>query len=184
MNINFCTTIETRAIIDRYREVEACAEACRACRNYGRIWACPPFDFDPFDRIGHFGFATVFARKVILPDRLPLADLADHIRDIKHECERRLLELERLNSGYACILAGHCDKCDPLPCSRTEGRPCRHPDSARPSLEAFGFNLGKLIHDLFGLDFAWGTDGFAPPYIILVTALFHDSPQPVFPDND
>ena len=31
--------------LDKYVDVPAFLEACKACPNYGRIWSCPPYDF-------------------------------------------------------------------------------------------------------------------------------------------
>lgn len=105
------------------------------------------------------------------------------MRPHKEDILRRMLALERANAGLACVLAGECDLCRPLPCTRAEGHVCRHPDITRPSLEAYGFNLQSTISDLFGLDFAWGAEGLAPPFLILVTALFHDSEKLIAPDH-
>ena len=180
---NFQSTLPLEQYVSGHHAPRQCAEACRQCRNFNRIWACPPFDYDPLDRLRPYSYVTVFARKVELPSRTPLSGLSGILRPVKKGIMDRMLDLEKENDGFACILAGECDLCAPQSCTRAEGRVCRHPDITRPSLEAFGFNLRSTISDLFGLDFAWGTDGFAPPYLILVTALFHNSPKILSPDN-
>ena len=35
--------------LDKYVDVPAFLEACKACPNYGRIWSCPPYDFQVSD---------------------------------------------------------------------------------------------------------------------------------------
>lgn len=53
--------------------------------------------------------------------------------------------------------------------------PCLHPDKVRPSLEAFGFDIGRTLSELFGIRLLWGKDGILPEYLMLVSGLFHNS---------
>jgi predicted metal-binding protein len=47
------------------------------------------------------------------------------------------------------LIGGTCLLCET--CGAKTGEPCRHPDKARPSLEAIGIDVLKLLKDL-GLD--------------------------------
>ena len=54
---------------------------------------------------------------------------------------RRRLEDERfVRSLFLC--AGGCRICEV--CAKKTGEPCRHPELAMPSLEAYGVNVSKL----------------------------------------
>lgn len=169
--MNFEKTILTSELIDQYLALNKCMQACLACKNYNTIWACPPFDFDPLQKIRKHKYASILARRIDLPGNLPLADAASFIEPAKQEIERELLDREKRLGGFSCGLGGGCKLCSP--CLRTLGAPCAHPDKVRPELEAFGFDIAPIIASLFGLEFAWGKDGLAPPYLLLVTAHFH-----------
>ena len=34
--------------LKNYVNVEEFIQYCRECPNYGNVWSCPPYDFDPF----------------------------------------------------------------------------------------------------------------------------------------
>ncbi len=48
------------------------------------------------------------------------------------------------------------------------------PDLVRPALEAFGFDIGKTVRELFGYELQWDNGGDSPWRLTLVGALFHD----------
>lgn len=173
------STLTVDRLITEHHAPEMCLEACRHCENYGTVWACPPFGFNPLDRIRPYSFATIFATKVQIPPDTELIKLPIVLRELRKHAREKMLAIEEANQGLVCILAGQCDYCYPEKCTRSEGKACRYKEYIRPSLEAFGFNLESIIRDLFGLRFTWSTDNIAPPYLILVTALFHNNAEPV-----
>ena len=59
------------------------------------------------------------------------------------------------------------------PCARIDGKPCRHPDKVRPSLEAFGFDISKTAKDLLGLEIKWSKGDLIPEYLTLVGGIFY-----------
>ena len=54
---------------------------------------------------------------------------------------------------------------------RREGRPCRHPESIRPSLEAMGFDIARTAADIFNTPLQWSRNGQLPKYLTLISAL-------------
>jgi predicted metal-binding protein len=86
---------------------------------------------------------------------------------------RQLFEAEKVLDGFACGFVGKCIYCSKT-CARIEGKPCRHPDKVRPSLEAFGFDLMKTSEELLGIKMKWGHDGMMPEYLTLVCGVFYD----------
>ena len=156
------------------------ATACKACRNYGKTWVCPPFDYNPEEKLKDYKKVMFFADVIDLPQGTLLNEVQAMIAPYKKEIRRRMLDMEKMTGGHSCILAGKCDDCEPLSCARLEGNKCRHPELSRPSLEAYGFNLSTLIDELFGLSFTWSNNEFAPSTLILVTAHFYSGSY-VFP---
>ncbi len=162
-----------------YRDEQKFMEYCRQCPNYARLWSCPPFD-DCKDRIFRdYSQITIFA-SIITPDSndIPLAQSSEIIIPERKRLERILLEMEYRYTGYAFAYAGSCLNCPQDTCTRPSGGRCRHPQLVRPSLEAYGFDIGKTTTTLLGIDLCWSTDGRIPPYLTLVTAIMHNQPSP------
>lgn len=149
---------------------------CRACNNYGKQWGCPPFDFDVVERLSKYRNVTLVATKIILLDStIAPSEIGNVLRPERIHLEERLLAMERIYDGLACTYVGECLHCAKGCCSRLEGKPCRHSNLVRPSLEAYGFDVTKTISELFGLTLQWGTKDSLPEYLILVCALFHNT---------
>ncbi len=184
MEMKNYTVEEVTAVASRERYVrdfrdaatfEAC---CRECPTYGKRWGCPPFDHDPLDDLMPFERVLIVGAKVTPADaKLPM----DRVFEVIHPCmeniNRRLLELEREVGGLALGFAGKCPHCGGSPCARREGKPCRHPELVRPSLEAYGFNVSKTASDLLGIDMVWSNDGTVPRYLTLVCGLFYNGDE-------
>ena len=156
-----------------YRDAEKFLGYCRQCGNYGRRHGCPPFDYDVAARIKRYARVRIFGVK-ITPDHpgLPLSAAHEMMRPVLMDMNGRLLELEKKLDGMACGFVGQCPYCD-QPCARINNQPCRHPGLVRPSLEAYGFDIGLTASRLLGVELQWGHDGLMPPYLMLVCGLFY-----------
>ena len=75
---------------------------------------------------------------------------------------------------------GTCIHCPEGSCTRPEGRPCRHPELVRPSLEACGFDVARTASELFGIELKWSSGGRMPEYLTLVCGFFHDAESVVW----
>lgn len=173
---NYTADITVDEYISRFRDEVKFIGYCRECPNYGNSWGCPPFDYDTTVILRQYKYARLIATKIIpANNNIPIDRSQALIRPVRIGLERRLLELESKYGGRAFAFVGQCLYCGDKPCARLEGKPCRHPDKVRPSLEAFGFDIGRTLSDLFGIKLLWGTDGVLPEYLVLVSALFHNS---------
>lgn len=170
-------TIPAETYIAQYRDPAKFLSLCRECRNFGRLWACPPFARDWAPRLARYSLATIFVTKIVPPDpHMPLADSERLFIAERRRIEPMLLRLERETNGLAFAFAGECLHCPKGECTRPLGLPCRHPDLVRPSLEAAGFDIGLTTEKLFSLPLKWSADGFCPEYFVLVCGLFHNLP--------
>lgn len=167
-------SIDADTYIREYNDVERFLALCRECPNFGRVWACPPLSVDPVSELSAFDTVSVFATK-IFPERtdIPISEAGRVLVDERRQMERHLRELERKTSGRALAFAGKCLYCPEGSCTRPLGRPCRHSDLVRPSLEAYGFDLGKTAERLLGFPLLWSDDGYIPRYLTLIGAVFH-----------
>lgn len=164
---------EAAGYVEGYRDVERFLALCRECPNFGCSWACPPFNIDIEDVLRAYRTVTFHAVRIEpLTNGLPVSAARDVMRPHRVEFERRLLDIERNEGGRVFTFAGECLYCPAGTCTRPCGKPCRHPERVRPSLEAWGFDVGRTVKDFLGLDVLWGADGCLPEYLMLVGAHF------------
>ena len=118
-----------------------------SCRNYGASWACPPAvgTLDACRKqCGQYSHMLLFNRKYPLEDPFDYDGMVGALRDFKARVEALDGALvpwigERLMlSNEGC---GRCSRCT-YPDS-----PCRFPDRLYPSIEGYGFNIGRLARE-------------------------------------
>ena len=171
----FTHEISVEEYLDRFHNPDKVWDYCRACKNYGQQWCCPPFNFDVVARLAKYRSLQLLVTKVTLLDRELTSDGVDEILlQERVVLEKRLLELERTHDGLACTFIGKCLHCGEQRCARLMGKPCRHPELIRPSLEAYGFDVGQTLTELFGLELQWSAGDSLPEYLLLVCGLFHN----------
>lgn len=138
------SVIETKEIV-LDRAFRAMCES-NACGVYGKCWMCPP-DVGDIDKlmaeVSEYDYALVYQTVTELEDSFDFEGmieakkrsypLAQELRGVFHD-----LGIERvLHLG-----AGGCGVCET--CSKRTNEPCRYPERAMPSLEAYGVNVSKL----------------------------------------
>ena len=160
-----------------YRDFGRVRGYCRECSRYGNCWACPPYDFDETALPEGYAAISLLATVITPSEGVTLTpETADPIiRRERERLDRMLLKMEREAAVPAhtarAFFAGTCLLCTPEHCTRREGRPCRHPESIRPSLEALGFDVARTTSELFGIDLQWGSPDTPPAYLTLLSAL-------------
>lgn len=174
---NFTADIPVADYMAGYRDAPHFMKLCQKCPNYGKSWGCPPFDFDTEAVLRQYNQAHIIATK-ITPEAndIPISESQKLMIPERIRLERELLDMEKSIPGSrAFAFVGKCLYCQKEECNRACNQPCRHPDKVRPSLEAFGFDISKTLTDLFGIKLLWSENGLVPPYLMLVTALFHNN---------
>lgn len=182
-NMNYTLTTKEATIgadefIRRYRDVERFEAFCKQCPSYGRVWSCPPFDF--YARSVSDGFKTVILMGTVIEfdeQTRAACTTAEQSSAVGRETMERvwkdllphLYEKECDTPGSRCFTF-RCVLC-PEGCTRPEGKPCRHPEMMRHSLESVGFDIVAMTRDLLGIELEWSTDGSLPHHLTLVTAL-------------
>lgn len=149
---------------------EDCARACMACPNYGTVWTCPPFDaargdVDPrrFDSLELY-----IVRIYPLGGGYPMETCEEFFLPEKR---RLMADIDRIpNVGAVYSFAGRCEYCSGK-CARVEGKACRFPDKAHPSLEGVGFDVNELLINFAGMEVEWGTDGHLPSVLTFVAGI-------------
>lgn len=173
----FTADISREEYVARFRDGERFMACCRECPNYGQSWGCPPFSFDPAEYLRQWTDVRLVAVKITPAEEgLPLGCSQELVRPERMRVERMQLDWERRYGGRSFAYVGRCLYCDS--CTRPAGQPCRHPELVRPSLEAFGFDIGATLAELFGIELLWGHDNRLPAYLTLVSGFFHNSELP------
>ena len=117
-----------------------------ACGNYGRCWMCPP-NVGDIDTL--MDQARSYDRVLVYQTVSPLEDSYDFEGMMAAAHRHSLLsrQLDQLcareaSGDYLHLGAGGCHVC--VTCAKVTGEPCRHPDLAMASLEAYGVNVSEL----------------------------------------
>lgn len=179
MNMNYTieryeAEIDAKAYVEGFRRAEYFIQFCRQCRNYGHRYGCPPFEDAPLTLIEGYDRVRLLGVKITPEDKtLPLEAAGDLMAPVIGELNEELLALEQTLGGRAFGFVGTCPYCGGAPCARIEGKPCRHPEKVRPSLEAIGFDISLTAKELLGLDIKWSHDGRIPEYLTLVCGIFY-----------
>lgn len=135
-------------------------KACEAnyCGNYGKNWTCPP-DVGPIDELittaREFKHALVFQTVAPLEDSFDFEGMQEALR--KHREVTKYIAGAIAEAGVAegmlQLTAGGCISCEK--CAKRDGEPCRYPDEAVASLEAYGIYVAKLAQ-LAGMNYING----------------------------
>ena len=68
----FTASLPVADYMARFRDVPRFLECCRQCRNFGKSWACPPYDYDVDGTIAGYESAFFVAVKIKPDERIPL----------------------------------------------------------------------------------------------------------------
>lgn len=117
--------------------------AANACGVYGKCWMCPPDigDIDSLmEEVRQYPAGLLYQSIHQLEDSFDFEGMQEGGR--RHSENSRLLDDALRKEGYAGFLhlsKGGCGVCSP--CAKAAGQPCRFPEKALSSLEAYGVNV-------------------------------------------
>lgn len=120
--------------------------AANSCGMYGKCYMCPP-DIGPIDElmaeVKNYDYALVYQTVTELEDSYDFEGMIEAKKSTYPLAQKlretfgKLWEADALHLG-----AGGCGVCPT--CAKRTGEPCRFPDRAMPSLEAYGINVSQL----------------------------------------
>ena len=67
---------DMHAQVDMTQYIKDCVDVpriikgCQGCKNYAKLWSCPPFGFDPVKIWRDYSKLTLYARKISFPKEL------------------------------------------------------------------------------------------------------------------
>ena len=124
-------------------------DACvsNRCGMYGKCYMCPP-DIGDIDEL--ITIVQSYSYGLLLQTIAPLEDSYDfegmQAAGEKHTKQMRKLWnilREALPKGSLCLSGGGCRFCKV--CAKATGEPCRFPQEALSSLEAYGVNVSETV---------------------------------------
>lgn len=126
------------------RELRAGCEVNR-CGAYGKNWTCPPLcgEIDTLiARAKTYKTAVVFQNIYKISDSFDIEGM-EEASNSHRDLTRTIYEDKELTPPGTLLLgAGGCNYC--ARCSAADNEPCRFPDKAFPSLEAYGVYVSQL----------------------------------------
>lgn len=82
-----CAALPVADYIARFRDAKRFLECCRACRNYGRSWGCPPFGYDVGAYLSQYTSALIIATKITPAEQhVPMSEAGRLIRPEAKPC--------------------------------------------------------------------------------------------------
>ena len=119
--------------------------AMNYCGFYGKNYACPPEVGDPEDVIEEarsYKRAFIFQTVTSIEDSYDFEGMEEAAKNHTRLANLLNKEFKKHYSKYLQLTAGACTVCKD--CSIKEGIPCRFPDLAVSSLEAYCMNVSTL----------------------------------------
>jgi predicted metal-binding protein len=186
---HFTAWMKLADYVGGYRHAERFLAYCKPCKRYGACWSCPPFDFDTEEYLSAYERVYLIGTKIVLHERTiaenrgiqPCMKTAhDILEKVRPGLDEKLLELERRYPASRAFFAGTCHVCPADVCTRIEGEACLFPEKVRPSLESFGFDIGRTASELLHIELKWSQDGVLPEYFTLVSGFLTQDIVPEF----
>ena len=130
-----------------------------ACGAYGGCYMCPP-DVGDIDAlmtaVKTYRYALVYQTVTALEDSYDYEGMLRARKDVSRLAQHLRRELADAGLTRALHLSvGGCGVCEV--CAKKTNEPCRFPELAMPSLEAYGINVSELARSA-GMKYTNGSD--------------------------
>lgn len=143
------------------RTDRAFRDMCKAnaCGMYGKCYMCPP-DVGDIDvltaRLGDYRSVLVYQTVTELEDSFDFETMVEARKNLNRTAQDLRGVFAELGLKKVLHLgAGGCGVCKP--CAKQSGEPCRFPEKALASLEAYGINVNELAKSA-GMKYINGQD--------------------------
>lgn len=123
-------------------------ELCEAnaCGMYGKCYMCPP-DIGDIEvlmaKLRNYRFALVYQTVTALEDSFDFEGMTEARMEANRIAQKLRAVFDEVGiTNVLHLSAGSCGICQT--CAKRTGEPCRCPDLAMASLEAYGINVNEL----------------------------------------
>lgn len=161
-------------LLEKYFDKDKFHGLCKNCKNYSKIWSCPPYDFDIIDYLIQHKTLYLIGTKIIFSqeakEKYNSAKkinkfINSTIIKTRRKIEAAFANIESDYTNSVSLYPGSCILCKK--CSRSNQKPCLNMKNMRYSLESLGFDVGKISKDLLNTELLWYKETL-PDYITLV----------------
>lgn len=134
-------------------------KACESntCGNYGKCWTCPPDvgDIDDLiEKAREYHRALIYQTVSSIEDSFDIEGMLEAGKIHNQVAEKIAAQvLPYLGDHVLHLSAGGCRVCER--CAKRDNLPCRHPDRAMYSMEAYGIPVSEVA-SLCGLKYING----------------------------
>ena len=163
---------------NNFWDIEKFEGFCKQCRNYGKLWSCPPYNFSIEEYVDRYKYVYIVGVKIVFDeDTLSSINTKEKISNyttetlhfMKNKIMNEMLKLEKLYPNSTSLSAGGCNLCEN--CSKLKNIQCVHPDLMRYSLESLGFDVGGISSKLLNFELKWATETRLPDYFSLIAGI-------------
>lgn len=163
---------------NNFWDIEKFKGFCKQCRNYGKLWSCPPYNFSIEEYVDRYKYVYIVGVKIVFDeDTLSSINTKEKISNyttetlhfMKNKIMNEMLKLEKLYPNSTSLSAGGCNLCEN--CSKLKNIQCVHPDLMRYSLESLGFDVGGVSSKLLNFELKWATETRLPDYFSLIAGI-------------
>ncbi|WP_323736094.1 DUF2284 domain-containing protein [Methanosphaera sp. ISO3-F5] len=172
-------TITTQEYQQKYIDKEATMKACKECPNYSKNWACPEFHDNPYKQWNNYKNIKLIMTKInytqkaqqnqYTPEQLNKI-IENTLFQEKKKLQEKLEQEEKKYHGRI-LSAGYCTHCNT--CTRTQNKPCKHPEKLRNSIESIGGLVTETLRGEFNEEIKWIREGKLPTNLTLLMALLY-----------
>lgn len=134
------TVISTETIVTSRSFRDICAS--NSCGLYGKCWMCPPDVGDIEVLIGsirHYTHGLLFQTIAQIEDSYDFEGMMEAGKTHAHVCRKIRESVKKMTDDILLLGGGGCRVCDK--CTKLDNLPCRRPDDAIASMEAYGIDV-------------------------------------------
>lgn len=174
---NITKLISLDELLDNYYDRKKYLDLCKKCKNYGKLWSCPPYDFNIIEYMIQYNYVYLIGTKIIFKQKTidkintkkKISSFTNKtLKNVRAQTRNVLLTIENENDNSVSLYAGSCLLCKK--CNRTQNIHCRNIDKMRYSLESLGFDVSGISNNLLNIELKWSAETL-PEYFTLVSAI-------------
>lgn len=166
----FYDTFPTKEIkVDKNLFQQMCRDGCP---NYNQKFGCPPLSPQFNDVVNE---KELFLLAMVLKlNQFDNQNYQEYLKIriansvLKSRIEKVMRKLEKITKTKF-LSTGACRLCKP--CQKKIGKPCKHPDKRRYSLESLGVDCNHLTQEAFNFPLKWYKNKKAPKYTTVICGL-------------
>lgn len=174
---NYIKKIDLHELLKKYFNQEKFIKYCQACKNYRKLWSCPPYNFNVLEFLYKYNTAYLIGTKIIFDEEtIKKVNKPNKIekftykvqKEVREQLRNILLNIEDNILDCVSLYAGSCLICKK--CTRPQRKSCKNIKIMRYSLESLGFDVASISKELFGIELKWAKESL-PEYLTLVSGV-------------